>query len=578
MKKFGLLFSFLLLTTQLAWGQTTINFDTAANWIQDGAIAFTSYGNHAYAESGVTIQGTNVVRNTTTAQDGFPGALGTYSMRIGNTTSSKATITVSTGGVSSFSIKVRRWDASPMPNYTVKTSVDGGSNWSSLTNIDGTLLTTSDWFTYSGSVNDASDNIIIEIANNTVTATERIMIDDFTWTGSTGSTPTKLAVTSINSGSSPSVNTSFNVVVQAQDVSNNPAAVSENTGITLSLASGNGSLGGTLTGTILSGETSVTFSGITYDVVESGVSITATRTSGDALTAGTSATFTVLSAANHLAFVNVPAVGQQNVNLSSFTVEARRGDNSVDLNYTGSITIDKASGSGAISGTLTKSAISGVATFNDIQFDEAGAYTISATASGLTGATSGTINILSTALPLAEYFDYTQGTTLVNNGWLAHSGSGTNSITVGETALTYTAYPLSGTGRSVSLVSTGEDVNRVFADVTTGSVYASFLVNVTSTQTTGDYFFHLGPAGILSAFYGKVFAKKDASTTNFALGVAKNVNASVVYTNFDYVPGTTYLIVVKYTFNTGTTTDDEVKLWVNPALTENRADINFDTN
>ena len=54
---------------------------------------------------------------------------------------------------------------------------------------------------------------------------------------------------------------------------------------------------------------------------------------------------------------------------------------------------------------------------------------------------------------------------------------------------------------------------------------------------------------------------------SFAFGVSKNVNAATaVYTPFNYTLNTTYLIVVKYTFNTGTTTDDEVKLWINPVL------------
>ena len=49
---------------------------------------------------------------------------------------------------------------------------------------------------------------------------------------SLGGTPTKLVVTSINSGSSPSVNTPFAVVVQSQDNSGIAQTVSANTDIT----------------------------------------------------------------------------------------------------------------------------------------------------------------------------------------------------------------------------------------------------------------------------------------------------------------------------------------------------------
>lgn len=86
--------------------QTIINFDTDVNWIPDGSL--TAYANHGYAESGVLFAGTNVLRNTTTVQDLFPGALGTYSFRLRNAADSKLNITVATGGVSTFSFAVRR--------------------------------------------------------------------------------------------------------------------------------------------------------------------------------------------------------------------------------------------------------------------------------------------------------------------------------------------------------------------------------------------------------------------------------------------------------------------------------------
>jgi predicted RecA/RadA family phage recombinase len=109
--------------------------------------------------------------------------------------------------------------------------------------------------------------------------------------------PTKLAVTSINSGSSVTYGTSFSVTVQSQDAGSVARNVVANTAFALSLASGTGALSGTVTGTITAGTSSVTVSGVLYNRAQSGVSITATRTSGDSLTAGTSSTFTVSPAA-----------------------------------------------------------------------------------------------------------------------------------------------------------------------------------------------------------------------------------------------------------------------------------------
>src|SRR5207249_46552 len=83
--------------------------------------------------------------------------------------------------------------------------------------------------------------------------------------------------------------------------------VAANTGVSLCLKTGTGTLSGTLTGTILSFSGSVTISGVTYSKAESGVVLTPTRRSGDNLTAGDSAPFTVnVGAASQLAFTQQP--------------------------------------------------------------------------------------------------------------------------------------------------------------------------------------------------------------------------------------------------------------------------------
>lgn len=105
--------------------------------------------------------------------------------------------------------------------------------------------------------------------------------------------PTTLAITLVNGGSNPSAGTGFGVVVQAQDAGGVPRQVLSDTAVVLSRSAGSGTLGGTLTGTLTNGSNSVSISGVTYTKAESGVVLTATRTSGDALSAGTSAAFTV---------------------------------------------------------------------------------------------------------------------------------------------------------------------------------------------------------------------------------------------------------------------------------------------
>ena len=96
--------------------------------------------------------------------------------------------------------------------------------------------------------------------------------------------------------------------------------------------------------------------------------------------------------ATQLTFTSIPiscrAVGQT----FSVTVCATNASGVVYNSYTGSITVSKATGPGTLSGTLVKAATSGCATFADLSFDAAGAYTLSATDGSLSG-TSGSFTI-----------------------------------------------------------------------------------------------------------------------------------------------------------------------------------------
>ncbi len=83
-------------------------------------------------------------------------------------------------------------------------------------------------------------------------------------------------------------------------------------------------------------------------------------------------------------------------------------------------------------------------------------------------------------------------------------------------------------------------------------------MNLSSAKGTADYFIHLGPDAIGSAFRGRVFAK--SKSTGWSLGLSKCDEAKVddaTVLSF----GKTYLIVVKYSYSTITTSDDEVTLY-----------------
>jgi hypothetical protein len=198
------------------------------------------------------------------------------------------------------------------------------------------------------------------------------------------------------------------------------------------------------------------------------------------------------------------------------------------------------------------------------------ALAVAAMFSGLAGAVSAQERVRAhspqdTPL-LVEDFNYTAGSVLTTNGWSAHSGAGTNAISVAAPGLTYSGYPSSSVGNTASLTTTGEDDSKTFTSTTSGSVYAAVMVNVSASQAAGDYFFHLIDTAGSTNFRGRVFVKKDAASSNFAFGISKSSTSTINYTPFNYTTGTTYLLVLKYTFNSGSTTDDDVALFINPAL------------
>ena len=159
-----------------------------------------------------------------------------------------------------------------------------------------------------------------------------------------------------------------------------------------------------------------------------------------------------------------------------------------------------------------------------------------------------------------ENFNYSG--LLSANGWSAFSGTGTNALTtVGNTDLSYPGYSGSG-GNSVSLLTTGEDDSHPFigaASQSSGEVYCSALLNVSAAQAIGDYFLSFYSSG---GYYGRMFIK--SSGAGFTIGISKN-STTPNYSSSTYNFGTTYLVVMHYSFVTGTT-NDPVYLYVNPVL------------
>ncbi|GAB3977135.1 hypothetical protein GCM10028806_37970 [Spirosoma terrae] len=155
---------------------------------------------------------------------------------------------------------------------------------------------------------------------------------------------------------------------------------------------------------------------------------------------------------------------------------------------------------------------------------------------------------------------------LTLNGWNVHS-TGINSIQATSPGLTYAGLStvIGPVGAAATLATSGEDISRSFAQQTSGSVYASFLVNVSAAQS-GDYFLHFGATSIGTTFCGRVWAK--STTGGFQFGVSKATDSNgAVYSPTVYSYNTTYLLVIKYTLVAGAA-NDIAALYIEPALNQ----------
>ncbi|MBD8084288.1 GEVED domain-containing protein [Chryseobacterium caseinilyticum] len=161
---------------------------------------------------------------------------------------------------------------------------------------------------------------------------------------------------------------------------------------------------------------------------------------------------------------------------------------------------------------------------------------------------------------LTESFNYPNGTALTSANWIQLS-TGTPAVSVSSGNLLYPNTIGNGIGNKTQLSNTGQDVYRIFTstalNATTQALYASATVNVTTANATGDYFLTLNNTN--AALYIK------SNGSGFSFGIQKVAGVgTVVYESTVRPFNTNLLVVLKYEFVSGTT-NDLVKLYVNPA-------------
>ena len=174
--------------------------------------------------------------------------------------------------------------------------------------------------------------------------------------------------------------TMANVVVRVED-SGGALQTGHANNCVMVLASGPGTLSGTLTRAPVGGI--CTFSGLSInDPGTYRLSVSSTGT-----TSVTSQSFTITGAIL-LRFSTPPVATLEDTTLAPVVVRAENAGGTVQTGHSANCVLVKASGPGTLSGTLTKTPVSGVCTFNDLSIDDPGTYTLGVSSTGATSATS----------------------------------------------------------------------------------------------------------------------------------------------------------------------------------------------
>lgn len=183
---------------------------------------------------------------------------------------------------------------------------------------------------------------------------------------------------------------------------------------------------------------------------------------------------------------------------------------------------------------------------------------------------------------LDENFSYAVGQLTGNGGGSNVSGGswtligGTVQLNVVSGSLTYPGYISSNIGNRLLTRDTSasaEDSYTSFTPVSSGSIYYSFLLNVTDTtrmldnSLAGDYMVAFLPSTSTTSYTNRITFKKGSvgNTFNIGLRITSTGSTVVVWSPANYTPGTTYLIASKLVFIPGTA-NDSAYLWVNPVL------------
>jgi hypothetical protein len=159
-------------------------------------------------------------------------------------------------------------------------------------------------------------------------------------------------------------------------------------------------------------------------------------------------------------------------------------------------------------------------------------------------------------LPFSDSFNYANGAGLGASPFWTAINSG-DEVVAASGSLNYTG--VTSSANSITFAGAGLDYFSPFTPTTSGTVYASFLVNITDvttmTATTPETYF-TGVSDAARNYKARVFVKK--TDTQYQLGL----DSASTTTNYDATlrnVGDVVLVVLGYDFGT-----NEIKAWFNP--------------
>ena len=421
---------------------------------------------------------------TLTAANAGPGPANAYKITANTTTPAAGT---------SDTITITQVDASGNTetgyNGTTNLTFSGLSAGpdSSAATVNGTSLGTATSITFSGGVATAT-----LVAHKAETATLNAT-DGTSSTSSTGGagisltvsdgTAAKLAYTS--APSTGTAGTVFSMTVQSQDTYGNPANLASATTITLSKATGGGTLSGTLTGSIGSGANSVTISTPLYSKSDT-MTLTATASGGVTLTAVTSGNIVFSpGTATKLAYTMVPSTGTAGTAFSVTVQSQDANGNASSPTSNTTISLSKATGAGTLSGTLTGTITTSgnSVSIATAVYSKSDTMTLTATATAgetsLTAVTSGNIVFSAGAVTAAQ--------SAVSASPTSVTADGATTSTVTVTLKDVNSNPVSG--KTVTLAKTSGSGTPTISAASGASDAAGVVTfTVKSTTAAADVF------------------------------------------------------------------------------------------